>query len=166
MVMLMPAALMLLYSAECTVGQIAHISKFWSSETGKVRTPGLLPESLLQNGSPTVIVGPKLLSPSLSFKPMSPFSQQVHPAWAPTSGTSTLECSTSLSANVSLSFAASWLPSLSSSALRPVHPRGTEAFGTNPGHSAELHGCRVGCSTTAASDRLLKPHPPPRDLSW
>ena len=153
--MLMPAARIIMYSAECTVGQIAHKSSenCRLSETGKVRTPELLPESRLQNGSPIVIMGPKLpLSPSSLSQPWIGLSttrvSRRFDSGVPLEGRTTASTNVftptsggaSTSANCTL-----WLPSLLSSSLWTVHPRGTEAAGTNPVHSAELHGCRVGC---------------------
>ena len=55
--LLMPAALIIMYSAECTVGQIAHKS----SELCKQLLPEPTRELTKQDGSPTVFVGPKLL---------------------------------------------------------------------------------------------------------
>ena len=105
--------------------------------------PKQLPESV-QNGSPTVIVGPKLLAlPSLIGLSTTRVSRRLD-SGSPLEGRATASANAfPLSANVSF-LAASWLPSLSSS-RGTVHPRGTEAAGTNPGHSAEVHGCRVGC---------------------
>ena len=130
-----------------------------------VRTPGVFPESL-QNGSPIVIMGPKLLPLSLSFKPLIGLSTTrvsrrldsgspregrttasanvlpslVHPVWAPIAGTSTLEC---------------------------IHwaRNGGDPLDVPPSSQCR---CRISSgwvvtSCSAASGRLLKAHPPARD---
>ena len=132
-----------------------------------VRTPGVSPESL-QNGSPIVIMGPKLLSLSPSFKPLIGLSTTrvsrrldsgspregrttasanvlpslVHPVWAPTSGTSTLEC---------------------------IHwaRNGGDPLDVPPSSqcSKQLMDAEQS-SLNAAPGRLLKPYPPAGDPSW
>ena len=145
--MLMPAALMLLYSAECTVGHIAHISseECRSSETGKVRTPGLLPESRLQNGSPIVIMGPKLsLPPSPCVKPASLFTCTPGRRLDSAVG---MHGGTTASANVftptsgGASTSATGLPVFLSLGCTSTR-HGPEL---NRQWSAKFLGCRVGC---------------------
>ena len=109
-----------------------------------VRFPPL-PESSVQNGSPTVIVGPKLplLLPvkanSLSLFAAIWLPSLVHPVWAPTSGTSTLEC---------------------------IHwaRNGGGDVPSNSQCSKQLMDAEQS-SLNAAPGRLLKPYPPAGDPS-
>ena len=143
-VMLMPAALMQLNSAECTVGQIAHMSseECRSSEAGTVRTLGLLPESRMQNGSPIVIMGPKLLSSlSLLCKPSIGLST-TRVSRRLDSG-SPLEGRATASANILSSKSANWLPEFPFLSVDCTSSRqGPEL---NRQWSLEFLGCMVGC---------------------
>ena len=146
--MLMPAALIILNSAECTVGHMAHESSenCRLSETGKVRTPELLPESRLQNGSPIVIMGPKLpLSPSSLSQPWIGLSttrvSRRFDSGVPLEGRTTASANVLTPTSGGTSTSAIRLPVfLSFNCTSTRH--GPEL---NLQWSAEFLGCRVGC---------------------
>ena len=125
-----------------------------------------LPESSVQNGSPTVIVGPKLLQNGSPTVLVGPKLLLLLPGKAniPESSTTWVHRRLdSVSAgrpghgiSSVLSSSANGLPSLLhlprlcwgcrlSSSLMTVRPLGTEAAGTRPVRSAGFPGRRVGC---------------------
>ena len=132
--MLIPAALIVMYSAECTVGQIAHKSSEICRLSEICRS--LLPESprlTMQDGSPTVIVGPKLLL-SLSSQHASCFASLLArrlDSGSGRDGGAATSAMTITPASGGTTTSANWLPefpysSRLSSPVRVVHPPGTE----------------------------------------
>ena len=114
---------------------------------------GFLPESVIpesmQDGSPTVIVGPKLLLPFSFLKHAPCFTSTLGRrldsaagvdggATASTNHFTLWSARATGSTNFSL-----WLPSLLSSPSLVVHPLGTDPHSSR-NRSAEFPGCRVG----------------------